>query len=92
MDFQKSDFFSQNVSVQKYNLCDLEGGREGGREGEGGVSESMNERECAIMALSLFGTKILIFEQKPYPKNYFTRFYACHSARKTGENCYFCIS
>ena len=45
--------------------------------GGGGVSESMDGRGCAILALELV-PKNLILAEKSYPKIYFTRFYACN--------------
>ena len=49
--------------------------------GESGVSELMDGRGCAILALELV-PKNLIFAQKSYPKIYFTRFYACHFSKE----------
>ena len=46
-----------------------------------GVSESMDEWRCAILALELVH-KNLIFAEKSYPKIYFTRFYACYFSKE----------
>ena len=46
-----------------------------------GVSESMDRRGCAILALEVV-PKNLIFAQKSYPKIYFTRFYACYFSKE----------
>ena len=51
--------------------------------GGGGVSETMDGRGGAILALVVV-PKNLIFAKKSYPKIYFTRFYACYFSK---ENC-----
>ena len=49
--------------------------------GARGVSESMDSRECAILALEVVPQKFN-FHIKILPEIYFTRFYACYFSKE----------